>query len=415
MEKISVAIIGGGAAGLFAAASLYKSVGKGAGTVVLFERGERVGRKLSATGNGQGNVSNTNVGETRYFSVQKSESGQKTLKSALENYGVKAMMDFFEKLGVMLQTDARGRIYPFSKQASSLTDALRFFIEKQGVQTKLGSFVKSLEKCGDEFLITCDTADGEAWYLAENVVLCTGGKAAKNFGTDGAGYSLAKKFGHTLTATYPSLVQLKCDTKYIKTLKGIRAADVFVTACVDGVPVKELVGDVIFTDYGVSGDAIFRLSAFLTAHTDKKITLYIDFLSKVGEERLLAFVTAKKRDLAPKEGELFCGLLNNQIARAVEKRYAGRSLKELVAAVKNFPIDVTGNLGYDYAQVTKGGVPLDETDGQFQSKKVPSLYFAGEILDVDGECGGFNLHFAFASAKTVAAAIEKKYKTRGQV
>ncbi|MBQ4269332.1 MAG: aminoacetone oxidase family FAD-binding enzyme [Clostridia bacterium] len=413
MEKISIAIIGGGAAGLFAAASLYKIAETG--SVVVFERGERVGRKLSATGNGQGNVSNTDVRETRYFSVQKSETGQKTLQRALERYGVKQMTEFFETLGVMLQADARGRVYPCSKQASSLTDALRFFIEKRGVRTKLGAFVKSIEKRGDVFLIACDTADGETRYLAENVVLCAGGKAAKNFGTDGAGYSLIKKLGHTLTATYPSLVQLKCDTKYIKTLKGIRAADARVTASVDGTPVKELVGDVIFTDYGVSGDAIFRISAFLTAYTDKKLTVSIDFLPNVDEERLLAFVTAKKRELAPKEGELLCGILNNQIARAVEKRYAGAPIKELVKAVKNFPIDVTGNLGYDYAQVTKGGVPLEETDENFQSKKAAGLYLAGEILDVDGECGGFNLHFAFASAKTVAAEIEKKYNTRGQV
>lgn len=410
MEKINVAIIGGGAAGLFAAASLHRDVGK----VVLLERGERVGRKLSATGNGQGNVSNLAVDTSRYFSVQKTECGERTLSRALKTYGVQSLQDFFKELGVLLQADGRGRIYPYSKQASSLTDALRFFVEKNGIITELKTFVQSIEKRGDGFFIVCETESGRKEYLAENVLLCTGGKAAKNFGTDGFGYSLAKRFGHSVTATYPSLVQLKCDTKYIKTLKGIRAADVGVTARVDGKPIQTLFGDVIFTDYGVSGDAIFRLSAFLTAQIDKKVTLEIDFMPNMEAGELLHFLSEKKACLNPKDGELLCGVLNNQIARVVEKYSAGGSLEKLVAAVKKFPLEATGNLGYDYAQVTKGGVPLAEVDENFQSKKVARLYFAGEILDIDGECGGFNLHFAFASAKTVVAAIEKSIR-RGQV
>ena len=411
MEKISVTIIGGGAAGLFAAASLHNSVGK----VVLLERGERVGRKLSATGNGQGNVSNTAVCKDRYFSVQKTDGGDRALARALETYGVASMQSFFENLGVLLQADERGRVYPYSKQASSLTDALRFFVENRGVKVCLKTLVERVEKRGDEFYIACKTESGTMEYLAENVLLCTGGKAAKNFGTDGLGYSIAKGLGHSLTATYPSLVQLKCDTKYTKTLKGIRAGDVGVTAFVDGKAVKTLFGDVIFTDYGVSGDAIFRLSAFLTASFDKKITIEIDFMPNVEERALLAFLSAKKSRLNPKDGELLCGVLNNQIARAVEKYCTGGSVEKIAKAVKKFPLEVTGNLGYDYAQVTKGGVPLIEVDENFQSKKTPSLYFAGEILDIDGECGGFNLHFAYASAKTVVAAIEKNCKRRGQV
>jgi predicted flavoprotein YhiN len=148
---------------------------------------------------------------------------------------------------------------------------------------------------------------------------------------------------------------------------------------------------------------------------DKKVTVEIDFLPNMQVGELSHFLSLKKSRLNPKDGELLCGILNNQIARAVEKYVSSGSVEQLATAVKKFPLFVTGCLGYDYAQVTKGGVPLVEVDENFQSEKASSLYFSGEILDIDGECGGFNLHFAFASAKTAVAAIEKNCKRRGQV
>ncbi len=409
MDEIQVAIIGGGAGGLIAAARLKGTCGR----TVVFERGARVGKKLSATGNGQGNVSNENLRVDRYFSVEKTD--KKMLEKALNGYGVAAIKAFFARLGVLLCADERGRIYPTSRQASSLTDALRFALEREGLETALSTFVKEITPFKKGFRIVCDTENGEKEYFAETVLLCTGGKAAKNFGTDGAGYLLCKKLGHSVTNVRPSLVQFKCDTTYIKTLKGIRVNAANVT--IAGDTSQTVTGDLIFTEYGVSGDAIFRLSAFLPATGKAKLT--VDLLPNVSESELYAFLEEKRKNVGGDESELLCGILNNQIARAVAKRCAGKSLKEIVATVKAFTLDITGTLGFDYAQVTKGGVPLGEVTESFESKICPSLFFAGEILDVDGECGGYNLHFAFASASVAAKAIEDKYaknaKTRGQV
>ena len=201
------------------------------------------------------------------------------------------------------------------------------------------------------------------------------------------------------------MVQLKTDTAHTKTLKGIRISDGGLTATVDE---KEyaLRGDIIFTDYGVSGDAVFRLSAFIADEIPTgKVCLHVDFLPDLTEEEIYAALT-KKRVAFPQlpDAELLFGIVNNQVGRAVMKRANG-DLRRAASFAKKFPLQVKGSLGFDYAQVTKGGIPMSETDEHLQSRLVDGLYFAGEILDVDGQCGGFNLQWAYSSAQTVATAI----------
>jgi predicted Rossmann fold flavoprotein len=235
-----------------------------------------------------------------------------------------------------------------------------------------------------------------------------GGKAAKNFGTDGSAYALAQGFGHTVTKLYPSLVQLKTNTEHTKTLKGIRINDGVIEV---KTPTRALSvqGDIIFTDYGVSGDAVFRLSAFIADEIEKgQCELCLDFLPQYTEEEVYALLREKKSafpDMAV--GELLFGVVNNQVGRAVLRR-AANDLKAAASLVKAFPLTVTGSLGFDYAQVTKGGIPLTEVDEGLESRFKKGLYFAGEILDVDGQCGGFNLQWAYASARMVAQSLEEK-------
>ena len=399
--KIKTAIIGGGASGLILAASLTQ---KGEDILVL-ERNDRVGKKLSATGNGQGNITNLAVTQTEYFSS--SPAGGARAHTIINDFDDKSLSAFFERLGVPLIADERGREYPAGRQASALTDALRFYIAEKGVRVQTNARVHAIKKQGEKWEITAESGVFEA----ETVVLCTGGKAAKNFGTDGSAYALATALGHTVTPLTPSLVQLKTDTVHTKTLKGIRAADAGLTAVwtEKGKTQKtELTGDIIFTDYGVSGDAVFRISAFITDKLSSAVTLYIDFLPNFTEERLFTLLTEKRKTFKElPQNELLGGVLNNQIGRAVLKRANG-DIKEAVKLLKAFPLQVTGTLGFDYAQVTKGGIPLNEADGNLQSKYAKGLYFAGEILDIDGQCGGFNLQWAYSSARTVAKAIEEK-------
>ncbi len=400
-KKIKTAIIGGGASGLILAASLTQ---KGEDILVL-ERNDRVGKKLSATGNGQGNITNLAVTQTEYFSS--SPAGGARAHTIINDFDDKSLSAFFERLGVPLIADERGREYPAGRQASALTDALRFYIAEKGVRMQTNARVNAIKKQGEKWEITAESGVFEA----ETVVLCTGGKVAKNFGTDGSAYALATALGHTVTPLTPSLVQLKTDTVHTKTLKGIRAADAGLTAVwtEKGKTQKtELTGDIIFTDYGVSGDAVFRISAFITDKLSSAVTLYIDFLPNFTEERLFTLLTEKRKTFKElPQNELLGGVLNNQIGRAVLKRANG-DIKEAVKLVKAFPLQVTGTLGFDYAQVTKGGIPLNEADENLQSKYAKGLYFAGEILDIDGQCGGFNLQWAYSSARTVAKAIEEK-------
>ena len=407
MEKITTAIIGGGAAGLFLATNLTT-----AQNVALFERGERVGRKLSSTGNGQGNITNLAVKETEYFSF--SPRGKALASKLIRRFDERALCNHFERAGLLLSADGRGRVYPAGKQASALTDGLRYLVAAKGVTLYQNSKVTAVEKTNGGFVLNVERGEKTERFFAENVVLCAGGKAAKNFGTDGSAYALAQAFGHTVTKLYPSLVQLKTELAPIKTLKGIKVNDARVMVRYLGGE-ETLIGDLLFTDYGVSGDAIFRLSAFV-ADKIEGAYLTVDFLPDFSEERIFATLQEKIKNLPNLPcGELLCGIVNNQLARAVMKRADG-DIRRAAREVKNFTLKITGTLGFDYAQVTKGGVCVDEVDDELQSKKVEGLYFAGEILDIDGQCGGFNLQWAYSSACTVAAAIDRKMqKGRGQV
>ena len=416
MEKIKTAIIGGGASGLILASAL-----KNKQKTVVFERAERVGKKLAATGNGQGNVTNLGVTREAYFSF----SGGETLaKEIISRYDNTSLCAYFENAGLLLITDERGRVYPAGRQASALTDALRNLLAKSEVEIRTKTRVCDLEKVKGGFVLTVEKENAEKEQIfAETVALCAGGTVARSFGTDGSAYALAQKIGHKLTPLFPSLVQLKADMKELKTLKGIRVPDAEVTAiytdCSCGTPRQNslrLKGDIMFADYGVSGDSVFRLSPFLTHRLQSGVVLSIDFLPTFTEKAIYQSLV-KKRAQFPElaAGELLCGFVNNQIARVVMKRAQG-DLQTAVRMVKAFTLTITGHLGLDLAQVTKGGIRMDEVDENLQSKKQKGFYFAGEILDIDGQCGGYNLQWAYASARTVAAAIDHELsKQRGQV
>ena len=374
MKKI--AIIGGGAAGMSSAVLLAK---KGL-DVTLLERGERLGRKLSATGNGQGNVTNTDMRAEHYFSDDLEKVGR-----ILSRFGADDAIRFLEGFGGVFLPDARGRVYPASRQASAVTDLFRRELVRHHVNIVCSAQVQALTFDRD-FLVKW--AGGH--MNADAVVLASGGKAAKNFGTDGSAYALAEGFGHTVTSLSPALVQLRSEPQRVRGLKGIRV-DGGLMLKRKGEKIFEGRGDVLFTESGISGDLAFRASSYAR---EGDIAV-IDFLPDVSAERLAAL---------PGEDALLC-VVHNGLARVLEREAHGDGVR-LLQLVKAFPLPITGTLGFDYAQVTKGGVPLKETDEHLMSRFQKGLYFAGEILNVDGECGGYNLHWAFASAHAVAEGVE---------
>ncbi|MBR6788947.1 MAG: aminoacetone oxidase family FAD-binding enzyme [Clostridia bacterium] len=377
--KYDVAVIGAGASGLYLTALLAGSNLK----VALIESQPRVGKKLSATGNGQGNLTNVNVSEDKYF-------GSVCVKNIIGDY--QSVLELFPML---FEIDGEGRVYPTGKQASSMTDALRRIIDNApNVDVYLSTKIIEINK---GYVIK---SEDEKIFYSEKVVLSTGGKSQKQFGSDGNAYKLATRFGHKISQLYPSLVQLKTNTEDIKTLKGIRVfADV--TAIINDKETVTQRGDVIFTEYGVTGNAIFSLSAYLTDKDD--VALKISFLPDVSYETLLSSIE-RKISLGYERSEMLSGTLNNQLGRAIIRK-SGSTPKEIARSVKDFRLKVIGSLGFDYAQVTKGGIYGAEVTDNLESKYSKGLYFTGEILDVDGLCGGYNLHWAFSSAKKVASAI----------
>lgn len=380
MKKI--AIIGGGASGMACAVFLAR---EGRYHVSVYESGERLGKKLSATGNGQGNVTNINMNASYYFS----DDGEKVGR-ALARFGAEETVAFLQTMGGIFLPDARGRVYPAGRQASAVTDLFRTELARLNVNVKTGARIAKIEGF-DNFRLSY--AGGEEKVSA--VVLCAGGMAAPEFGTDGNGYRLAAAFGHTVTECTPALVKLKCDSSLVRGLKGIRV-DANLKLFRGKREVAFARGDLLFTEGGLSGDAVFRISSY----AKEGDVLKLDFLPDVSRERAAQAIGAKAG------AECLLCVVNNSLGRALFKRAQGNKT-ELLTLLKEFPVPVTGTFGFRNAQVTKGGIPLSETDEFLQSVKRKGLYFAGEILNVDGACGGYNLQWAFTSAYTVAEGIKR--------
>ncbi|MCD8205737.1 MAG: aminoacetone oxidase family FAD-binding enzyme [Clostridia bacterium] len=384
MEECNVAVVGAGASGCALAAELVR-LGAGV-SCVLIDKSDRICKKLSATGNGQGNISNAALGREHYFGSLSSLAGDIASEYSPESF-----------FSVKTVTDGEGRVYPLSRQASSLGDMFLRILTRGGVKMKLGAGVSSLSKKSGGFCL--ELSSGERLF-AQKVALCTGGAAGKQYGTDGTAYELAKMLGHTITETRPSLVQLKTDTENIRGLKGVRA-DVVLSAYEGNTRLTSKRGDVIFTDYGLSGNAAFFVSAYVSGR--ENVFLSLDFAPDFSEAEMREYFEKKEAEGYKKETAL-CGLVHNSVGRRMAAR-AEREDVPLFELIKDYSLRCRGTLGFDTAQVTKGGIPASEITGSLESALCPGLFFAGEILDVDGECGGYNLHFAFSSGIHAAKAI----------
>ena len=388
MENTSIAIVGGGASGLIAALSLAERGLQD--RIAVFERLDRVGKKLIATGNGQGNLYNAEDGAEHY------RNGA-FARAALARYGAESCAAFYRSLGILPVVRQDGRAYPAGLQASAVLDLMRAKLAWHGVRVETGKRVEKLEKRGKGFLLSF----GQEKVYAERVLLAAGGRAAPQFGTDGTAYALAEGLGHTVTKTFPSLVQLTTEREPIRGLKGVKAEG-SASVVRDGREATRARGEILFTDYGVSGNAVFSVSG---AAAEGDATLVLSFLPDIAEKTLEALLAEKQKlPYLPAE-ELLSGILPKQLGRAVVRR-AGASPARIAETAKHFSLKVTGTLGFSAAQVTRGGIPVEEANPDtMESRIVPNLFFAGEILDVDGDCGGYNLMRAYASARAAAEGM----------
>lgn len=406
--KHDLIIVGGGASGIMAAI-MAKDLGI---DVAILESNDRIGKKILTTGNGRCNITNKNINILRYHSENKT-----FFNKVFENFTLKNTVEFFNSIGLYLVTLDSDKMYPMSLQASSVLDVFRFALEEREVPIYLNHKVKEINY-KNKFIIDCNNGEN---FICNKLLLCTGGKSAPKTGSDGYGFTLAKKLGHNIINPIPALVQLKLNHNKLKALSGVKFdgnAHIYVN---DKLRRSEF-GEILFTDYGISGPPILQLSRIASYNLSKgkDVSLKIDMMSNFSKDELKDFLenhfgTYSYRSVH----DALIGIINKKIIPIILKEANIDNIHKpcwsleweekemLLSLLKEWTFKVSGTNSFDNAQVTAGGVDTREVDeNTLQSKIVSNLYFAGEILDVDGDCGGFNLQWAWSSASVAIKSLK---------
>ena len=391
-----IGIIGAGASGMAAAISAAENPNT---EVIVFERQARVGRKLQATGNGRCNLTNMHAEPSAYLGDSPAFA-----ETALSRFHAEETIRWFRNLGLFSVAEESGRVYPYSDQANSVVDVLRFAMRKENIRLLTG--VEIIKVCRKEGGFLVDSRENA--FFCDRLIVACGGLAGTKLGGSMSGYRLLRSMGHGCTKLRPALVQIKTGWSGVGSLKGVRAnckAAIFR----DGVLHSESVGELQFTDYGLSGPVIFEISRDVCFGKGQWICR-LDFLPEVELCDLQEELFRRRMRNLPVE-ELLTGILHNRLGRVLTKAVgiSGSGMtssltdSELYAvceAVKHFEVTLTETMGMDSAQVTAGGVKTDGFDPEtMESKLVPGLYACGEVLDIDGPCGGYNLQWAWSSGR----------------
>ena len=385
---MKIAVIGGGASGIVSAIFAKRINEKS--SVTVFERSDRILKKLLATGNGRCNLSNAVIREDNYFS---STSG--IVGKILSRFSAEEEKSFFESIGIML-AEEDGRIYPYSRRASSVLDALRFECEHLGIKIRTNAFINKIEKKADTFIINGETFD--------RVILSVGSNAAPSFGTDGNGINLLNSLGHRAEKFRYALSPVKVKES-TKALKGIRAKG-SVTLYSKDEALRREVGEIQFTDYGLSGIAVMQLSRLCREGS----VLSLDLIPELSKEELYKMLTERKVRLSHLKAEDFLtGFLHKALCQyilncakvkpsAFAESLTKKDISVLTDFIKGLSFTVTSVIGKEQSQASSGGAYLsDFNPDTLESLKCPGLYCTGELLDVVGDCGGYNLHWAWTT------------------
>ncbi len=408
--KYDIVIIGGGASGLCTAIMSKKDNN----SILILEHSNRVGQKILSTGNGKCNLTNEECKVSLF--EQNSEniypyfsSGDiSKVEDVIRKFDCDNTIKFFKGLGLLTE-NKNGYIYPRSEQASSVLDILRFRCDELGIDIVTNYQPKHVKKKDNLFDI-----DGK--YFCDKLVLATGGMSAPKTGSDGSGYKIAKEFGHTIIKPLPALCGLKCNDKFVKELKGVRNDSLVTLKVKKGGNFENVLtakGNLQFSDAGISGIPIFQISSLATKLIDEKkeILISIDLLPDIDKKELFSF-------LSNNQSNKLLGLINKKLANVIDKEVKnlhkdvdinadlGDFAKAYFSTITKFKMHPVSTFGFENSQVTSGGVSLDEIcSNDLQSKIVDNLYFAGEVIDVNAICGGYNLQWAFSSANTVASKL----------
>ena len=384
---MKVLIIGGGASGMAAALAAAENENT---EVILLERQARLGKKLSATGNGRCNLSNL------YADIRGYHGEHPEFRNpAMDLYNVENTLNWFHDLGLYTVTEESGKVYPYSDQANSVVDVLRFALKKPNITVRTGFEAERVRKSPHGFMVT----NQQETLEADRLIIACGGLAGTRLGGGMFGYRFLRGFGHHCTRLRPTLVQIKTDWKGIAALKGVRA-NCRAQILKDGQVFRESVGEIQFTEMGLSGPVIFEISRDV-CEGKGDWSCCLDLLPDMDLQRLEQELLRRKKTSLP-ASELFTGILHNRLGKVVVKNaditetqpisvLEDREIKEAAWICKHFTCGLTEPLGMDSAQVTAGGIQTEEFDPEtMESRLVPGLYACGEVLDVDGDCGGYN-------------------------
>lgn len=397
MKKRQVIIVGGGASGLVAATSAAREGAE----VTIVEQKDRLGKKILSTGNGRCNLTNEYM-ETSCF------RGDDTsiVTDVLNEFGYQKTISFFESLGVILK-ERNGYVYPITDQASTITDVLELEVQRLGVHVLLGQSVRSISKTKRGFVIrTTETSlQGDA------VILATGGKAASTLGSDGSGYTLAKSFGHKLSPVVPALVQLKGKGNFYRQISGVRT-QAKVSLYVNDEYVCDDTGELQLTNYGISGIPVFQISRYIAKalYEKKSVIVETDFIPVMADVEFEEFIQNRLELHGDKTAEEFLlGIFHKKLiglllkasrinTNEIIKTATQEQIHKLISVCKHFRMEIEGTNDFDQAQVCAGGVLTSEVNPQtLESIYAEDLYLTGELLDIEGICGGYNLQWAWST------------------
>lgn len=391
-----IGIIGAGASGMAAAIAASQNPDV---QVVLMERQARVGRKLAATGNGRCNLTNLHADKGGYHGDDPSFAD-----AALHVFDVQNTMDWFLSLGLFAVAENWGRVYPYSDQANSVVDVLRFALERPNIRLLTGFEVTKAKNSNSGFRVE----GTDETVLCDKLIIACGGLAGTKLGGSMSGYKLLRGFGHKCTKLRPALVQLKSSWSGCGSLKGVRA-NCQASIYHDGKLHSESSGELQFTEYGLSGPVMFEISRDACLGGGEW-NCRLDFLPEKDDAWLQQALT-RRRNTNWKAEDLLTGILHNRLGRVLTQAVGISSyvpitqleeyeIAAVVAAVKRFEVPLTEPMGMDAAQVTAGGIVTTEFDAHtMESRLVPGLYACGEVLDIDGDCGGYNLQWAWSSGR----------------
>ena len=412
LKKV-IAVIGGGASGLMCALSAAVASQERV-KVLVMERKDRIAKKILATGNGRCNLTNMQTQLSNFHGADISFAD-----FAIENFSPRHTVDFFNNLGLMCREEYGGRVYPYCEQASAVVDVIRNEIERLNIEIITNCEVEAVTKRGEIFEIR-----GSKTFEADKVVVSTGGSASCALGSNGSGFKILKQLGHSINKPVPALVQLKTENSMTKSLKGIRVNAV-IKAFYKNVQVAQERGEILFTDYGLSGTAVLQLSGILYEY--KVDYVAVDFFPDYLENELVELMKLRSKKMAHLTMENFLvGTVSKKVGyvlikkSGIEKLNMPVSLLEdaqinkLCATMKNMDLKVITHNGFDNAQVTAGGAKTSEfNDNTLESKIVKGLYATGEVMDIFGDCGGYNLQWAWSTGYLAGVSAANTFLKKG--